>query len=289
MEEEGPIGNGTPVGQQGTIIPIRRAYESSRSHLAAAMDHDPVHFVHRFGDQADREIAAFLSAQFAYGKIDLFHRFLETIFVILGDNPADAIRSGRFGPAGRLYYRFQNGEEILRLFGGLRSILRDYGTFGTMFRSLYAGDGREAIWKIRQVLRLSGKELTFFFPEPSPSNPMKRWNLFLRWMVRKDEIDLGLWDFIAPEDLIVPLDTHVFKIGRCLGWTKRQAPTWRAAVDITENLKRYDHRDPLKYDFYLCHFIGIGARCTGTRTEDCSHSCPLVQMARSAGDDSAFR
>ena len=104
---------------------------------------------------------------------------------------------------------------------------------------------------------------------------MKRWNLLLRWMVRKDEIDVGLWDFIMPENLVVPLDTHIFKIGRCLDWTEKRTPTWRAALDITENLKKYDPLDPLKYDFFLCHRVGIGAGCTGTRTAACRNTCPL--------------
>lgn len=102
---------------------------------------------------------------------------------------------------------------------------------------------------------------------------MKRWNLYLRWMVRKDRVDAGLWDFIDRKDLIIPLDTHLFKIGRCLGWTACSAQSYRGAQEITEALKIFSPEDPLKYDLFLCHRVGIGAGCTGIKSPECASEC----------------
>jgi len=104
---------------------------------------------------------------------------------------------------------------------------------------------------------------------------LKRWNLYFRWMVRKDEVDVGLWDFIDKKNLIIPLDTHLFKIGRCIGWTECKTPTFRAAKEITEALKKFSPEDPLKYDLFLCHRVGIGAECTGRKTAGCRKKCVI--------------
>lgn len=94
------------------------------------------------------------------------------------------------------------------------------------------------------------------FPLPSKGSACKRINLFLRWMIRNDELDTGLWSEIPSNKLLIPVDTHIAKISRNLGLTKRKNVSWQMAVEITENLKKYDPVDPVKYDFALCH-IGI--------------------------------
>jgi uncharacterized protein (TIGR02757 family) len=97
-------------------------------------------------------------------------------------------------------------------------------------------------------------------------------------MVREDMIDRGLWGFIDKKDLVIPLDTHLFKIGRCLGWTERNSQSYKAALEITDILKNLSPDDPLKYDFFLCHRIGIGAGCTGKRTSQCEKVCLLHEI-----------
>ena len=82
-------------------------------------------------------------------------------------------------------------------------------------------------------------------------------NMYLRWMARPDDgVDLGLWRFVPTRDLVIPLDTHIFRIGRHLGWTTRKTPGFRAALDITRSLARFDPEDPVKYDFALSR-LGI--------------------------------
>ncbi len=96
----------------------------------------------------------------------------------------------------------------------------------------------------------------FMFPDPLKGSACKRQNLFLRWMIRNDELDFGLWKEIPTSKLIVPVDTHIAQISKKLQLTKRENVSWKMAEEITNNLKKFDENDPVKYDFALCH-IGM--------------------------------
>jgi uncharacterized protein (TIGR02757 family) len=98
--------------------------------------------------------------------------------------------------------------------------------------------------------------IKFMFPDPMKGSACKRMNLFLRWMIRKDELDFGLWNEIPTSKLFIPVDTHVAKICKELKLTKLKNVSWKMADEITANLKRFDNEDPVKYDFALCH-IGM--------------------------------
>ena len=118
----------------------------------------------------------------------------------------------------------------------------------------------------------------YFFPRPSAGSGCKRLNLFMRWMVRRDALDLGVWSRVAPAKLIVPLDTHVIRVGRCLRLTRYTSPGWRMARDITESLRRLDADDPVKYDFSLCH-LGMMNACGFNRAQ-ADAQCPLRGVCR---------
>src|SRR4030095_6599839 len=118
----------------------------------------------------------------------------------------------------------------------------------------------------------------YFFPRPSAGSGCKRLNLFLRWMVRRDALDLGVWRRVSPARLIVPLDTHVIRVGRCLRLTRYTSPGWRMARDITASLRRLDPDDPVKYDFALCH-IGMMNACVFNRAQ-ADAQCPLKGSCR---------
>ncbi len=243
------------------------------------LEKDPVAFVHRYTDARDREIAGFMASQFAYGNIKAMKQFLGRLFDGMGGSPYGFIKDGNFSSVGGLYYRFQKGEEIVDLFETVRTILEEYGSLGAMLEAHYEGDIREALWKVRgRYFGDNSRRLIFFFPKRSLSNPLKRWNLYLRWMVRRDAIDVGIWHFVDRRDLIVPLDTHLYKIGRCLRWTAARTPSWKAACDITAALKKHSPGDPLKYDFFLCHMVGIEAGCTGSKGKSCAERCRVYEI-----------
>jgi uncharacterized protein (TIGR02757 family) len=260
-------------------INLREIYDKEKENLYRVVTNDPVEFLQSYKKARNIEIAGFLASQFAYGKIDIFKKFLRTLFEHMGDSPYKFIKRGEFSALSKLYYRFQKGKDIVLLFNTLKRVLDEYGSIGTMLKSFYKGDIRNTLWAVREHFFGNGNELIFFFPKRSNTNPLKRWNLYLRWMVRKDEIDVGIWNFIDKRDLIIPLDTHLFKIGRCMGWTKCKTPSFKAACEITEVLKAISPEDPLKYDFFLCHMVGIGAGCTGKKTLACVERCMLVRSS----------
>jgi len=221
-------------------------------------------------------LVGFLGAQFAYGQVGVFRQFLEKLLSMTGNSPSQFVMKGDFSLFKGIYYRFQKSDDIVYLFIVLKRIIERYGSIGAMLKDFYAGDTRRMIWLIRDEFIKTDTRLTFFFPKPSNSNPMKRWNLYLRWMVRKDEIDAGLWEFIPKDSLTIPLDTHIFKIGKCFGWTRQKSPSWKAAREITDALRSFSSDDPLQYDFFLCQSVGINGKCAGVRTDDCIGKCVLL-------------
>jgi uncharacterized protein (TIGR02757 family) len=115
--------------------------------------------------------------------------------------------------------------------------------------------------------------VAYFFSRPSSGGACKRLNLFLRWMVRHDRVDLGVWSKVKPSQLIVPLDTHIIRIGKCLGLTRYTSPGWRMAVDITASLRQLDASDPARFDFSMCH-LGMMNGC-GFDKAFADSRCPL--------------
>ena len=122
------------------------------------------------------------------------------------------------------------------------------------------------------------RRASLFFSRPSCGGACKRLNLFLRWMVRRDAVDFGIWTDVSPAKLIIPLDTHVIRVGRCLGLTRYASPGWKMAADITASLRALDPDDPVKYDFSLCH-LGMADMCGFNRAKRDSQ-CPLRGQCR---------
>src|SRR5262249_60689983 len=117
---------------------------------------------------------------------------------------------------------------------------------------------------------------------PSPLGPgaAKRLNLFLRWMVRgPDGVDFGIWRSVPPSRLIVPLDTHVGRIARYLGLTRRKELSWKTAEEVTASLRRVDASDPVRYDFALCRH-GMSGACPVLSEARCCAACSLLVACR---------
>lgn len=261
--------------KRNSAIDLQRVYEREGKRLTPLVKNDPVSFLHRYSDERDIEMAGFLASQFAYGRVQQVLRFLSEMFAFMAEGPYAFVREGDFSILAGQYYRFHKGPEIIRLFETLRTIVERFDRIGAMVEHYYEGDFRQALWTAGGELVRGDDSLAFFFPRHAPASPVKRWSLYARWMVRHDEIDFGLWDFIDKSSLTIPLDANLFKIGRCLGWTDQKGQSWKAARQITEALKGYCPEDPLKYDFFLCHVIGIGGGCTGRKNDACREGCLL--------------
>jgi uncharacterized protein (TIGR02757 family) len=117
------------------------------------------------------------------------------------------------------------------------------------------------------------------FPLPSAGGPCKRLHLFLRWMVRRERPDFGLWTSVSPARLLMPIDTHVENMARSIGLTRRRSRNWKMAEEITARLARLDPADPVKYDFALCH-TRMAGDCRDRRDAVVCPPCGLRAVCR---------
>ena len=231
---------------------------------------DPLEFPHRFTNYHDIEISSFISAIFAYGNVNQIIKTLEAIHKAMGESPHEFILNYS-EETGQKYlqnlkHRFYTFDDINNLFLGLQKIYSVYGSLKYLFLLYYF----EKDPSIKESLSFFAKNLLdicsetkppsrgmkFMFPDPAKGSACKRFNLFLRWMVRNDDLDFGLWFEIDPSKLIIPVDTHVAAIGKKLRLTKSKIISWKMAEEITAKLKLFDEHDPVKYDFAICH-IGM--------------------------------
>jgi uncharacterized protein (TIGR02757 family) len=217
----------------------------------------------------------------------------------MGQHPAEYVR--RFEPEVHgaalfpLVHRWTRGVDLVALLWLLRQMLERGGSIEGFFAEGLGSDaetvepGLESFSTRAMALDLteaygvvpSKPGVAYFFSRPSSGGACKRLNLFLRWMARIDRVDLGLWSRVRPAQLIVPLDTHVIRVGRCLRLTTLTSPGWRMAADITRSLRALDPRDPVKYDFSLCH-LGMMSAC-GFATKQKDGQCPLKGVCKPSG------
>jgi uncharacterized protein (TIGR02757 family) len=252
---------------------------------------DPVEKVRGFADPADREVAGFIAAGLAFGRVAGILASIDHVLAVVGPSPAAYVRGfepGRDSPAlERFVHRWTRGRDIAALLLVLRHMLDSAGSIEEFFLrgddpaapdirpGLESFCARARAVDLRAVYgrRVARPGAHSFFPLPSAGSACKRLNLFLRWMVRRDAVDLGVWTRVSPARLVIPLDVHVIRVGRCLGLTPYASPGWRMAASITASLRALDSADPVRYDFALCH-LGMAGLC-GFRTPAGDSRCPI--------------
>ncbi len=275
---------------------LDRLYDTFNAPDSAA---DPIQIVRRFTRRDDLEVVAFCAAALAFGRVASVIQSIERLLATFGPRPADYVR--RFHPARHasafagLGHRWTGAADVVALVWLLRQMLDESGSVEAFFA---AGRNPEDEDVGAALDRFSTRALSldlraaygrvpvrpgvaFFFPRPSAGSACKRLNLFLRWMVRRDAVDLGVWSQVPTAKLVVPLDTHVIRVGRCLRLTTYVSPGWPMAQDITRALRRLDPDDPVKYDFAICH-LGMMNACGFSRPEG-DAQCPLRGLCRPSG------
>jgi uncharacterized protein (TIGR02757 family) len=252
---------------------------------------DPIQKVQPFRSSADREIAGFCAGALAFGRVASVLNSIDTLFSLIGPSPAAFVREfdPQAAPAGMrsMVHRWIRGDDLVALLWILRQMLEQSGSIEGFFLEGYR-DGHEDIGAAldsfsTRALALDVRDaygrvprrpgVCYFFPRPSAGSACKRLNLFLRWMVRSDAVDLGVWTGVPPAKLIVPLDTHVIRLGHCLRLTRYRSPGWKMAADITASLRRLNPDDPVRFDFSLCH-VGMMNACGYGRKQG-DTQCPL--------------
>ena len=260
---------------------LRRRYDASY------LPSDPLEFPHRFQEPVDREVVGLVASSLAYGNVKIIRRSVERVLSSLGRNPGSRVTRTEAKEMLRelrgFRHRWTRARDVACLFTFAGRMIEERGSVGAFFAESYvegdmAGSLRRfseraialdhgGLYRSRALPKDAG--VRFFFPSPV-TGAAKRLNMYLRWMARPDDgVDLGLWRFIPTRDLVIPLDTHIFRIGRHLGWTARKTPGFRTALDITRSLARFDPEDPVKYDFALSR-LGILEGCPRhLRARDC--------------------
>ena len=273
--------------------PFDRLYRSF-DHLHSASD--PVHIVRRYSAPDDREVVGFCAAGLAFGRVASVLQSIESLMAVMGPRPAAFVRD--FDPATHgvrlapLVHRWVRGRDLSALMLILQRMLRESGSIERFFMAgddsaspdigpaLEAFSTRALATDVRPAYGRVPKRpgVSCFFPRPSGGSACKRLNLFLRWMARTDAIDLGVWTQVSPSRLIVPLDTHVIRLGQCLLLTRYRSPGWKMAAEITASLRAIDSGDPVRFDFSLCH-LGMMNACGFERPQK-DTQCPLRGVCR---------
>jgi uncharacterized protein (TIGR02757 family) len=224
------------------------------------VDPDPLLFLYRYPDVRDREIAAMVAACLAYGRVEMILKAVEQVLEFLGPAPADRLNCLTAaeldqGLAG-FTYRFARQAHVMHLMAGMQRVIWQFGSLEACF---LAG-ATPADATVMPGLTFLCKNLDpdgacgHLLADPAKNSACKRSHLFLRWMVRCDRVDPGGWDRVRPDQLLIPLDRHMFSAGRILGFTCRSTPDRAACLEITDGFRQIQPKDPVKYDFCLTRF-----------------------------------
>jgi uncharacterized protein (TIGR02757 family) len=253
---------------------------------------DPLEVVREWSDPRDVEVVGFLGAGLAFGSARGAVTSLRALLARLPAGPAASALAweherDRVRLAG-WRHRWLGPDEASLALDVLGRMLRAHGSVESFF---VAGDpgptspddpigGALASFAARGLASApphSSRHLRYFFAGPAGGGASKRLCLYLRWMCRKDGLDPGVWTSIGPARLVVPLDTHVARIARYVGLLRRRSADWRAALEVTGELRRMDAGDPVKFDYALCR-LGILGTCPRKRERRKCDGCPLFEV-----------
>ncbi len=220
---------------------------------------DPLELLYAYPDPADREIAGLIASSFAYGRVKQI--LAKTGFVLekIGPAPRDFIGKVKKSTLEKLFggfkHRLVTGEEFIFFLGRIRKVLERHGSLNECFSSGFKKDDDSVLPGLTKfVAALCPVDIcsrSTLLSRPEKGSACKRLNLYLRWMIRKDDVDPGGWSGVPPSKLIVPLDTHLHSLSLALGLTGRKQADMRSAIEITRAFRDISPEDPVRYDFTL--------------------------------------
>ncbi|OEJ99665.1 TIGR02757 family protein [Roseivirga misakiensis] len=232
------------------------------------IEDDPISIPHAYTQKQDIEITGFWAAILAWGQRVTIINKCKELFAMMDNQPYDFILNhgeDDLRPFLNFKHRTFNDIDTLYFINYLRSFYQAHDSLEEAFLSgMKAGDEHVENGLIQfhnQFFNLpdAPQRTRKHIATPARKSACKRINMFLRWMVRSDDkgVDFGLWKKIQPNQLICPCDVHVERVGRRLGLIERKQVDWQTALELTENLKQFDPKDPIKYDFAL---FGLGVQ-----------------------------
>lgn len=288
MKKRSPLANGRLVRLKPAL---ERLYE--KYNHRGLIQTDPLQFVYHYSGRADREISGFLAAALAYGRVPQIEKSLSRLFEYMGKSPFAFVRDFDARKRAQLRdfkHRFTTGDDLSDLLELLRAVLEEFGSLEEYFARGHSTadttiipalskfcDSLCAAYAKGQGGRISNG-LKYLLASPTRNSACKRLNLFLRWMVRDDDVDTGLWRSIDKARLIVPVDVHMGRLCKILGFYDRKTVSLAAATEITQSFADIEPADPVKYDFALSR-IGIVENCDGSYRPACA-DCELLEFCR---------
>ncbi len=252
--------NVTEVSKAELLESIYRKF-----HKKEYLHPDPLELVLNYTNPADQEIAGIIASSFATGRVKSIVKAVSGILALFPDLRSDLLKSKREKLEellGGFRYRFYNSGSLIEFLEGIKKTIIEFGSLENCFKVGMMGTEEETksvfggMTFLVDNIEGKSKANRRILPVPENGSAMKRLNMFLRWMVRKDSIDPGPWNNISAADLIIPLDTHIMQISRILGFTDRKQSDRSTALEITEALKVIDPEDPVRFDFSLSR-LGI--------------------------------
>jgi uncharacterized protein (TIGR02757 family) len=219
---------------------------------------DPLEFLYRYEKAEDREIAGLVASGLAYGRVALILKSVDFVLSLLGPSPSEFLLSAdrvclRAELSG-FRHRFTPGSEVAEFLFSIASIQKEYGLAGNYLSELVKTSSYIEALDLFTDRILAPMGPSYLLPRPSRGSACKRLHLFMRWMVRRDDVDPGGWNMLSTSELIVPVDVHMFRVGNCLGFTERKAADGKTAMEITDGFRGICPEDPVKYDFALTRF-----------------------------------
>ena len=224
---------------------------------------DPLEFLYGYPDPADREIVGLIASSLAYGAVRQILKNVRNVLDRIGE-PSKFLNNASRPELDKTFsdfkYRFTTGEELSSLLYGASRVIRKHGSLqGCFVRGQTENDVNTVpalCFLVDEIQAEAGRELGHLLPHPGRKSACKRLNLYLRWMVREDDVDPGGWYTVPPGRLLVPIDVHMYRICMALGLTVRKSANLQTAIEITEEFRKVSPDDPVKYDFAITR-LGI--------------------------------
>ena len=256
-------------------------------------------FVYQYTDRGDMEVAGLIAAVLAYGRVQQIEKSVGEVLGIMGCSPCGFVRD--FNSSGRrklrgFKHRFNSGDDISDLFVLLKEIICKFGSIENYFLQGYDSGDETVITALgtfcdslhrRHACRHGGivsRGLKYLLSSPSGGSACKRLNLYLRWMVRSDDVDAGVWKSVDKAKLVVPIDVHMARLCKIIGFYDRKTVSLATALEISRSFAKINPTDPVKYDFALSR-IGIIENCNGTIRRGCQLCCLYDYCQRQGVDN----
>jgi len=218
--------------------------------------YDPIKYAYRFKGRIERELAGLIASSLSFGRVTQIFKAMDSLLCIMDGKPLKYVTGLRKKPEKELLsfkYRFVKGMDAFQLLFSAKEIIEEHGSLGEFIEHRYR---QGHLLEVMEEFIERFQKANYLIPSSLKKSSCKRLFMFFRWMVREDNIDLGLWNFISRDELVIPLDTHISQVSRALGLTSRKSASLKTAMEITDNLRKYSKDDPVKYDWALSH-IGI--------------------------------